>query len=223
MKNIILQHWTGELKELEKLSLDNIRKYADYCGAEHELLLGDVFMKGVTSPCQKVHMLDEKWDDYDMVVMLDIDMFTRKGMKKNIFTDASGYGRHFKVQPHLVKSLARRFPRLGNVKYPYWGGSIYRLPRELRQTLRKHLVEKEIRQFSGNYEDEGIMHRCAVKAKLSTEGAYLDGQNWNYSSFDEGVESANIIHIRPKVTPKGPKRAKIDNYRSLVERNLIEE
>jgi hypothetical protein len=58
---------------------------------------------------------------------------------------------------------------------------------------------------------------------MSTEGAYLDEQNWNYSSFDEGVENANIIHIRTKIKPEGPKRSKLENYRALVERGLIEE
>ena len=32
-----------------------------------------------------------------------------------------------------------------------------------------------------------------------------------------------MIHIRPKVTPTGPKRPKIENYREMVRRELIEE
>lgn len=40
MKNIILQHYDGELGELEKLSIDNISNYAKKCGAEYELVLG---------------------------------------------------------------------------------------------------------------------------------------------------------------------------------------
>ena len=223
MKNIILQHWTGELRELEKLSLKNIQKYAEFCGAEHQLIRGDLFMPNLAAQCQKVHILDEVWDEYDYVVMMDLDMFTRKGMTKNIFTDASGYGRHFKVQPRLVKALERGYPGLGNSNYPYWGGSIYRMPRELRQKLRKHIVEREVRLFNKHYVDEGIMHILAVKAKIPIEGAYLDEQNWNYSSFDEGVENANIIHIRTKIKPEGPKRTKLENYHALVERGLIEE
>lgn len=42
MKNIILQHYDGELGELEKLSIDNISNYAKKCGAEYELVLGAV-------------------------------------------------------------------------------------------------------------------------------------------------------------------------------------
>jgi hypothetical protein len=44
---------------------------------------------------------------------------------------------------------------------------------------------------------------------------------WNYSSFEPDVEKANFIHIRTKVTPQGPKRHKIENYRELVKRGLI--
>ena len=75
-------------------------------------------------------------------------------------------------------------------------------------------------QFNGNFNDEGIMHRCAVLADYK-EKRYFDRQQWNYSSFEETVDEANIIHIRPKVKQGGPKRPKIENYRALVERGLI--
>ena len=222
MKNIILQHWTGKLGELEKLSMANIQAYAEYCNADYRLLQGNVFMPGITSPCQKIHMLNEEFDDYDYVVMMDIDMFTRKGMTKNIFTDDNGIGRHTEIQEVLVKGLKNRFPMLGNPSYPYWGGSIYRLSRDIRQRLRRHLVPHEVIQFSGNYEDEGIMHRLAVLEQLPIDkNTYLDGQQWNYSSFEEDVHNAYIIHIRPKVKKGGPKRTKIENYRDLVSRGLI--
>ena len=37
--NIILQHFDGELRELDKLSIDNIRNYADMVGAEYLSLI----------------------------------------------------------------------------------------------------------------------------------------------------------------------------------------
>jgi len=70
--------------------------------------------------------------------------------------------------------------------------------------------------------DEGIMHRLAFLAGIkNTQEAYLDRQQWNHSSFDEGVDQAEIIHIRSKIKPGGKKAPKIDNYRSLVERGII--
>jgi len=222
-KNIILQHYTGQLGELEELSKANMEAYAKFCDADYHLVRGNVFRKHLSAPCQKMIMLDEQFDEYDTVVMIDIDMFTRKGMKKNIFTDDTGIGRHHGIQKSLVQNLARRFPLLGNPKYPYWGGSVYRLSREVRQRLRKEMVDSEMNMFHNNYEDEGIMHRLAVRANMKVdENTYLDRDMWNRSSFEENVSEGHIIHIRPKVKQGGPKRPKIENYRDLVKRGILE-
>ena len=220
MKNIILQHWSGPLGELEKLSSANIQEYSKFCGADYKLLRGPVFNYSLSSQSQKMHMLSEEFDDYDVVVMLDIDMFVRKGCIANIFTDETGIGRHYNIQETLVKNLAIRFPLMCDARYPYWGGSAYRLERDIRQEFRKHLRINEMIQFNGNYNDEGIMHRLAVLADFK-EKKYFDRQQWNYSSFDDGVENANIIHIREKVVQGGPKRPKIENYKTLVTKGLI--
>ena len=226
MKKIILQHWTGSLGELEERSKENIKEYAKFCGADYQLIKGNVFRKHLSTPCQKMIMLDPQFDEYDMLVMMDIDMFTRKGMSKNIFTDDIGVGRHYGIQPSLRKKLCDRFPLLGDERYPYWGGSIYRLEKEVRQQLRVHINDWEIDYFNNNFEDEGIMHRLAVRAEFSEEGAYLDDDKWNRSSFEENVSDGYIIHVRRKMknTPgrPSPKQDKILNYRKLVERGIIE-
>lgn len=222
MKNIILQHWNGPLRELEQLSMKNIQAYAEFCGAEYKLIRGNVFNPNVNPASQKIHMLSEEFDQYDVVVMMDMDMFTRKGMTKNIFTDEKGIGRHYKVQPGLREGIGKRLPHLCNPKYPYWGGSIYRIERDVRQRLRKHIVDFNMIEFNKHQEDEGIMHHLATMEKMKeTPDVYMDKQQWNYSSFDDGVENAYIIHIRPKVAPGGPRRPKIENYKSLVEKGLI--
>ena len=223
MKNIILQHWSGKLGELEKLSIENIEAYADWCGAEHRLLRGPVVDARLAPQSQKIYAFNEEFDDHDIVVMMDTDMFVRKGMTKNIFTDEKGIGRHYKVQPRLVKDLARRYPLLGDPSYPYIGGSIYRLEKEVRQKLRPHFHFNEMIQFNNSYHDEGIIHRAFVLAQLKADSnTYLDRQQWNCSSFDEDeIHDANIIHIRPKVKPNGPKRPKIENYQSLKDRGII--
>lgn len=226
MKNIILQHWTGPLGELEERSKANIEEYAKFCGADYRLIQGNVFRKHLSTPCQKMIMLDSQFDEYDTVVMMDIDMFTRKGMTKNIFTDDTGVGRHYGIQPSLRKKLCNRFPLLGDERYPYWGGSIYRLEKEVRQQLRVHMIDWEMDHFNNNYEDEGIMHRLAVRADFTEEGAYLDDDKWNRSSFEENVSDGYIIHVRRKMknTPgrPSPKQDKILNYGKLVERGIID-
>ena len=72
MQNIILQHFDGKLRPLDELSKANIEEYAKMVGADYELVTGKPFRSHLTAPCQKVYMLDEKYDEYDQVLMLDI-------------------------------------------------------------------------------------------------------------------------------------------------------
>ncbi|MGV7234722.1 MAG: hypothetical protein ACQ9ET_00545 [Nitrosomonadaceae bacterium] len=226
MNNIILQHWSGELDELAELSTANISKYAQQIGVDYRLLRGDVFYPDVPrggSPIQKMYMLNEEFDKYDMVVMLDMDMFTRKGMTENVFTDTTGIGGHTHVQDRLVKRLKQTLPRLADPKYSYWGGSCWRLPRDVRIELRSHIKQDEIPLFCTrkNHCDEGMMHTLAVRAKITNN--YIPNYMWQCGNYMEGIEKCAIIHVRKKVGPKGPKREKIENYRDLVKRGLIEE
>lgn len=225
MKNIILQHWSGDLNELTELSVANISKYAEKVDADYEFVRGHVFRKHLSPPCQKLCMLDEKYDKYDNVVMLDPDMFTRKGMEDNIFDEnITGIGKVTDVQLILGRSMVRQHGHLADTRYPYWGGAVRKIDRATRQLLRSHINEEEMKRFSGQGrgEDEGIMHRLAVLAKLPK--TQLPGGNmWSCGSFEAEVEQAALIHIRTKIAPKGPKRTKMENYRDLVNRGLIEE
>jgi len=219
--NIILQHWSGPSDKLTRLSVENIKAYADKVGADHRLMTGECFQKGLTAPCQKLIMLDKQFDLYDTVVMMDTDMFTRTNLTKNIFEE-KGMGRHYNIQETLVVNLAKKFPLLGNARFPYWGGSIYKFDREHRILLREQITQYMLTSFTGNYEDEGIMHACAVSANLPiNEHTYLEKDKWNKSSFEKNVADSYIVHIRPKIIQGGPKRPKIENYQALVERGLI--
>lgn len=226
MKNIILQHWTGPINELGKLSSLNISNYAKNLNADYKLLRGDVFrpnLKNPWPPIQKIHMLDKEFDDYDIVVMLDMDIFIRKNMNQNIFTDINGVGRHTYLQKKIVKNFQKKQPEIANAKYSYWGGSVYRLNQKMRQTLRSNLREEEIPLFCSRrmHGDEGLMHRLAVLSKIGNH--YLPGDHWGRSSFERNVNRAALIHVRTKISPKGPKGTKIENYRGLVRRGLIDE
>lgn len=223
MKNIILQHWSGPINELGELSSANISKYARSLNEEYKLLRGDLFrpnLKTPWPPLQKLYMLDEIFDEYDIVVMMDMDMFTRKGMNENIFTDLEGAGRHTVVQQRLVNRISSKW---GDPKCSYWGGSVYRLTRELRQKLRMHIKEDEIVYFCSrpSHGDEGMMHRLASLAQIKNH--YFPDDRWGRSSFERNVGNAATIHVRSNIAPAGPKRSKIENYRNLVERGLIDE
>lgn len=229
MKNIILQHWAGPMNELVEKSTKSIKAYADSIGAEYEFLRGIVFRPDIAHkmdyPCQKLIYLDEKYDEYDYVVMVDADMFVSVNCNQNIFMDDIGIGRHTSIQTGLRKNLVGLYPNLGSVEAPYFGGSVFRLSREVRQAFRSQLTDEILMTFAHRYVDEGVMHVLANKCgmKHTDDGVYLNGQMWNYSSFEPDVDKANFIHIRTKVTPQGPKREKIENYRELVKRGLISE
>jgi len=225
MKNIILQHFTGELRELDKLSINNIRNYAKRIGAEYRFIEGQVFRPHLTAPCQKVYMLDEIFDEYDTVLMLDIDMFTPAGMEENIF-DVQGIGLHAPIQGKLHQKLVRNYPKISSLNYPYWGGAIYKMDREARKQLRSGLGGDEVWMENYNelyrFEDEGIIHTLAVKTKYNPDVPYFNGNKWCYCSFLPNPQGAGFIHIRTKITPTGPKRTKIENYNALVQRGIID-
>lgn len=228
MKKLILQHWSGPMNELTELSVKNISRYAELVGADHTLLRGHVFRENLSAPCQKVHMLDQAYDEYDVVVMLDPDMFVRKGMTENIFDpNITGVGMHTTYQSMIFGGLQQMHPKLADASYAYWGGAIYKMDRELRQRMRANIREEEIVQFSGSgrYEDEGIMHRLAVLAKV-TPCSLPGGNKWCCGNFEPEVKNAALIHIRHKVLDSNGKfvlTPKIEVYKGLVKRGLIEE
>ena len=226
MRNIILQHWSGDLNELSLLSSKSISEYAKMVGAEYELVRGDQFRPhlDVRPELQKLIMLDERWDDYDDLVMVDADMFVRKGCTANIFTDDVGIGRHTQIQTNLRRGISDTLGFVwGSESAPYWGGSIYKLTKEQRKMFRNVLTDDIVLKFRQNWVDEGVMHCLAHKLGMShtQKGNYLEGQKWNFSSFEPDVADANFIHIRTKTKPQGPKTTKLNNYRSLVQKGLI--
>jgi len=223
--NIILQHFDGELGELETQSIANIKKYAKLIGVDYHLMRGKPFDPDLKSfPIQKCHMISEEWDDYDNVVMADIDVFVPKGQTENVF-DYPGLGMHNSTQDNLHRSLAARYPHMASVNHPYWAG-IYKLDKLTRQKLRDQIDWNNkgwMKTFDNHYHycDEGVMSVLATKARIPLKGAYLDSK-WCQCSFLPNPEKAGMIHIRTKVTPTGPKRTKLENYKALVEKGIIE-
>ena len=107
--NIILQHFDGKLRPLDELSMANMQEYAKLVGADYELVTGRPFRRHLTGACQKVYMLDEKYDAYDQVLMVDIDMFAPNGMTENIF-DLQGVGLYADTQVMLHNKIQGHAP-----------------------------------------------------------------------------------------------------------------
>ena len=229
MCNIILQHFDGVLRPLDELSIANIKAYAKIVGAEYRLITGKPFRAHLTSPCQKVYMIDKEFDSYDQVLMLDIDMFAPKGMTENIF-DKKGVGLYASTQRMLHRKIVREYPMFSSIEKPYWGGAIYKMDLKLRQKLRSQLGGNESWMNNYNriyhYEDEGIFHTLMVFASIGSmsymivEDFALDDK-WCQCSFLPNPQDAGFIHIRTKITPQGPKRKKIENYNELERKGIL--
>lgn len=228
MKNIILQHYTGTLGELEKLSSANMQKYADKIGADYHLIRGNKFSEKLRPPLQKLYMLDKEFDEYDNTLMVDIDGFSRTD--ENIF-DYEGVGQHIWIQTKLRKELAVRFPLHCSEKAPYWGGFIYKLSKDLRLKLREGiddwgmLIRHNPRHNKG---DEGVMHCLATKAGLTEKNMYFNHLEWGWPGFwfEDGMKTSKFIHVRDKIgkNPDGTgiKAPKIESYKKLNKMGLIE-
>jgi hypothetical protein len=197
MANIILQHWAGEMDELGNLSSANIAAYAARIGADYRLLRGNVFRQHLTAQCQKLYMLDAVFDDYDMVVMLDMDMFAVTGLTENVFTDVAGTGLFSEFTEKIFRRCQETHPELTSPKYAYWGGAIYRLTLGLRRLLRAQIVDAELDQFDRTFKDEGIMHRLAMLARVPQDRI---PDRWCQCSYLPNPGAAAMIHIRCKTS-----------------------
>lgn len=212
--NLILQHWTGDLDELGRLSSQNISGYAARVGAEYRLLRGNVFRKHLAPPCQKLHMLSEEFDGYEWVVMLDMDMFSVT--PENVF-EVEGTGLFSEFTRKVFAACRTRHPQHTSDRHAYWGGAIYRMHRDLRRTLRNHIREADLLEFNESFHDEGIVHRLAMLAGIKQDRM---PDRWCHCSYRPDPQAAAMIHVR-KRSASGVVRTKLDNYRSLVEQGVL--
>ena len=218
MKSIILQHFTGDPGRLQDLSVANIWEYATVIGSDYQFLRGNVFHPDLSPPCQKMIMLDSRFDDYEWVVMLDTDMFAVNGLEASVFTDIEGTGLFVPFTSGVFTKCLKAHPTLCDPDFAYWGGCLWRLHVDKRKELRKHLRFEDMRAFSGNFDDEGIMHRLAVLTKTKQDSI---PESWSFSSYLPGAEQASMIHIRKKASVSGPRTEKLDNYLALRKRGII--
>ena len=226
MKNIILQHFDGELRELDKLCMENISAYAKQIGAEYELVEGTPLGNNLTGPCQKAYCIDSHWDKYNNVLMIDIDVFIRKNLTEDVFK-VPGHGVHGDTQA----SLKRKLIAAGKIMEhnPYWGGSIYKFSRTERELLRSAMPKDpswmQVYSVPYRFEDEEILAELA--GKVNFPSVYLDFK-WNQCSFLPNPQNAKMIHIRTKkpgvltgTWEDGSKRPKIENYYELKMGGII--
>lgn len=211
--NILLQHWHGEPTEVERQSWECMARYAESMQAEHRVLHGE-YVTAKNPQMNKLHMLSPEFDAYDVVVMVDSDMFPRQGAA-NIF-EASGVGVCGKLQASLKESCRRRVPhRFGRKDGDFYGGAVYRLTREDRNGLRRHLSQEVMRDFDAYHlgVDEGVMHYLATCEGFIGRGL---PEAWSCSSYEPQVVRAHFVHIRRRVKAGSERRrGKVDTLHAL--------
>ena len=89
MKNIIYQYWKGPLKSGVVASHKEIKKYAERIGAEYRFDRDiEIASKTVDVPIYYEPanpLVDDSFDEYDNVMLIDIDVFPVEGLTENIF------------------------------------------------------------------------------------------------------------------------------------------
>lgn len=214
MSKLLLQHWhDANLPESVRESSENMRAYANRMGADYRMLTGFPLDPRLTAPCQKVYMLWPEFDAYDVVCMVDADMFAAKGLGEDVF-ERTGVGwYHDGSHPRAC----RKNPKLTSMKAPFWGGAIYVTRRALRERLRDEYDFAEAVEFNdrGRTEDEGIMHRLAMRAGLEHGPLWYFDKRWCYGNCEPNPGQAAFIHVRQRPGTR------VENIAELRRRGLI--
>lgn len=230
MKNILLQHYEGELSDVAKISIRQMQEYAEKVGAEYRLLTGKPFMpelkfQGRKALCNnKLAMINEEFDEYDVVVMVDPDMVLSKNIKDNIFTDETGLGI---CTDHIRRNAWARcrakFPFLTSGEHLFASGSVWRLDRKTRQKLRAAVDPKEVKMFGDTiFVDEGIMHRLCVVANIKATPENILPNKWSYCSYlPDPLNNGVFIHLRKTPPDKSETIEKIEAYNRLLKEGII--
>jgi hypothetical protein len=187
MKNIILQHWIGEELDWVSICKNSIQKYANIINSDYEFFTGypmDKYFPNSNKEnrqykcAQKIHILSEKYDEYDNVLLLDMDMLATKHID-NIF-EYEGIGRlHKRGMSSAEGSLnGREWGYLYTKNFPMFFGNCIKLTKEERQTLRPILesaVENIIPNNSNKFpNDEIILHYLMQKTKILDNKSVLE-------------------------------------------------
>ena len=96
MKNLVFQYYIPyesfdadmggiKLPEWANAGSRSAKAYADYCGAEY-LLSHDRFFDQIDPRLDSIKIVfDEKYDEYDHILSIDLDMLIHSGVGENIF------------------------------------------------------------------------------------------------------------------------------------------
>lgn len=176
MNHIILQHWAGNLPSWAKIASSTVKRYADHFNVDYELVEGYPLGQSLGTNPQKMYMLDQKYDKYDFVLMLDMDTIATKEFG-NVFERPEIGVLHERA---MIGPDRSRTPNCAPTLYtqgePIFFGNHIKLTKNQRIELRKYAdwdyFSKEIKdQYCG---DEIILHYLFHKSGILKFDNYED-------------------------------------------------
>ncbi len=194
-KNIILQHWVGAKPSWAVLAEKTMRLYASKIGADYELVTGYPLGEKHGPYTQKLIHLDEKYDAYDQVLMLDMDTIATN-VNANVFDRPEiGVLHDRAMQGPYARMISRTplgAPGLYKLGSHVFFGNFIKLKTEQRKELRKHLdwdlFAREVKdQYAG---DEIILHYLLHKSDI------LNGKSYEDICMRTSGTSYQDIHFR---------------------------
>lgn len=194
MKNIILQHWAGERPSWSFAAEKTVRKYSEKLNCEYELFFNYPLGKELGANAQKLHMLDEKYDEYDQVLMLDMDTIATR-QYANVFDRPEIGVLHDRA---MIGPHRSRTPNAGIELYTQglhvFFGNFIKLKRDYRQKLREYM---DIPLFASKITD----HYCAdeiILHYLLTKSNILEGLSYDDICMRCSGTSSSDIYFREK-------------------------
>lgn len=216
--NIILQHYDGQLPTWGLFARDTMIKYARCINAEYELVSGNPIGKEHGPYAQKMIMLDEKYDKYDQVLMLDMDI-AATNVCEDVFKIPQIGVLHSRAMMSATKSKnGWETSSLYKQGSHLFFGNFIKLYKDMRVELRKHLDWPKFNLSIGvnRYgSDELILHYLFWNSSVLKNKSFYeicmrrDGKNLkdihvrNYDRYDrkfgnlpeESDRDASLIHF----------------------------
>jgi len=201
MDNIILQHFDGKLPDWARAAEKTVSRYSLKINADYELITGMPCGDEAGPYAQKMHMLDEKYDGYEEVLMLDMDVIATN-IYANIFNIPQIGVLHSRamIDPNKVRNQWHNNPLYKQSEFLFFG-SVIKLKREQRQELRKYLDWNYIISCKYNskinynrpdfdFSDEIILHYLLHKSKI------LEGKSFYEVCMRRDGKTLEDIHVR---------------------------
>lgn len=190
MTNIILQHWNGPLPGWARVAKKSVEKYADVIGCEYELVTGHPLGEALGPNPQKLVYITEKYDQYEKVLMLDMDVMATK-----VYDNAFDRPEIGVLHDRAMKGRSRTpgsAPELFTLGMPIFFGNYIMTNKDQRIAMRKHadwdwLATKVVDSYSG---DEMVL------AWLLQQANILDGMTIKDMCMRCGGTSYEDIYFR---------------------------